>query len=179
LTQLRQRNLRRKLSLLYAILCPDNLPEEHQKIGDFIVTSHSLGTGSFATVHLAMDHQKHRQVACKIIKAKNGKEVSSLMKEVDILSAVQHVCISTCFQCAILICPWGQPNINRILAVEEHHRFLSDYLYIASCRSSLLCPDIFFFNCAPAATCSPTSRVTKKVKVDYVKARQSTSCINS
>lgn len=77
-----------------------------KKIGNFIVTSHSLGSGSFATVHLAMDCYKRRQVACKIIKAKSGKEVSSLMKEVDILTAVQH------------------PNINRILAVEEHHRFL-------------------------------------------------------
>ena len=40
-----------------------------------------------------MDWHKRRQVACKIIKAKSGKEVSSLMKEVDILTAVQHVCV--------------------------------------------------------------------------------------
>jgi hypothetical protein len=72
------------------------------------------------------------------------------------------------------MCPWGQPNINRILAVEEHHRFLFDYLCLVSCCSSLLWPDIFSFNCALAATYSPTSRVTKKVKVDYVKARQNT-----
>jgi serine/threonine-protein kinase Chk2 len=77
------------------MLCPDNLPEKHQKIGDFIVTSHCLGSGSFATVHLAMDREKHRQVACKIIKAKNGREVSCLMKEVHILAAVQHVLFST------------------------------------------------------------------------------------
>lgn len=68
-----------------------NVQRTYQKIGDFIVTSHSLGSGSFATVHLAMDRQRCRQVACKIIKAKNGKEISSLMKEVDILAAVQHV----------------------------------------------------------------------------------------
>ena len=76
----------------YAVgLSLDDIPEKHQKIGDFIVTSHSLGSGSFATVHLAMDCLEHRQVACKIIKAKHGKDVSSLMKEVDILTAVQHV----------------------------------------------------------------------------------------
>ncbi|KAH8998816.1 kinase-like protein [Lactarius hatsudake] len=85
-----------------------------KKIGNFIVTSHSLGSGSFATVHLAMDCHKRRQVACKIIKAKSGKEVSSLMKEVDILTAVQH------------------PNINRILAVEEHHRFLHIFLQLCT-----------------------------------------------
>ncbi|KAN0135652.1 meiosis-specific serine/threonine-protein kinase mek1 [Lactarius tabidus] len=85
-----------------------------KKIGNFLVTSHSLGSGSFATVHLAMDCHKRRQVACKIIKAKSGKEVSSLMKEVDILTAVQH------------------PNINRILAVEEHHRFLHIFLQLCT-----------------------------------------------
>jgi meiosis-specific serine/threonine-protein kinase MEK1 len=69
-----------------------NYPKKKtQRIGDFVVTSHSLGSGSFATVHLAMDRRRRRQVACKIIKAKNGKEVSSLFKEVDILTAVQHV----------------------------------------------------------------------------------------
>ena len=93
-----QRNLRRKLSFLYVMLCPDNPPEKHKKIGDFIVTSHSLGSGSFATVHLAMDCDKHRQVACKIIKAKNGREVSCLMKEVHILAAVQHVLVSAVFK---------------------------------------------------------------------------------
>ncbi|KAN0121657.1 meiosis-specific serine/threonine-protein kinase mek1 [Russula decolorans] len=85
-----------------------------KKIGDFVVTSHSLGSGSFATVHLAMDRGSCRQVACKIIKAKNGKEVSSLMKEVDILTAVHH------------------PNINRILAVEEDHRFLHIFLQLCT-----------------------------------------------
>ncbi len=67
-----------------------------------------------------------------------------------------------------------QPNINQILAVEEDHRFLFGYQCIVSRRSSLLWPDIFFFSCALAATYSPTSRVTKKVKADYVKARQNT-----
>ncbi|KAI0307670.1 kinase-like domain-containing protein [Multifurca ochricompacta] len=91
-----------------------------KKVGDYIVTSHSLGSGSFATVHLAMDFQQHRQVACKIIKVKSGKEVSSLMKEVDILTAVRH------------------PNINRILAVEEDHCFLFSHLLITSrCNSSV------------------------------------------
>ncbi|KAH9176843.1 kinase-like protein [Lactarius sanguifluus] len=100
--QLRRHSPRRKLSFLSF------------KIGNFIVTSHSLGSGSFATVHLAMDCHKRRQVACKIIKVKSGKEVSSLMKEVDILTAVQH------------------PNINRILAVEEHHRFLHIFLQLCT-----------------------------------------------
>ncbi|KAI0271432.1 kinase-like protein [Gloeopeniophorella convolvens] len=85
-----------------------------KKIGDFIVTSHSLGSGSFATVHLAMETRMRRQVACKIIKARTGKEVSSLMKEVDILAAVQH------------------PNINRILAMEEHNRFLHIFLQLCT-----------------------------------------------
>jgi serine/threonine protein kinase len=151
----------------------DNYPRKHQKIGDFVVTSHSLGSGSFATVHLAMDRRSCRQVACKIIKAKNGKEVSSLMKEVDILTAVQHVWVSIfpLFYAEITL---GQPNINRILAVEEDHRFLFGYLCLLSHRSSRAWPDISFFSYVPAAIYSPTSRVTKKVTADYVKARQNT-----
>ncbi|KAI9513077.1 kinase-like protein [Russula earlei] len=93
---------------------PAQKVEKHQRIGDFVVTSHSLGSGSFATVHLAMDRRKRRQVACKIIKAKSGKEISNLMKEVDILTAVQH------------------PNINRILAVEEDERFLHIFLQLCT-----------------------------------------------
>ncbi|KAH9982328.1 kinase-like protein, partial [Lactifluus volemus] len=95
---------------------PPTQPTEkkHQRVGDFIVTSHSLGCGSFATVHLAMDYRKRQQVACKIIKAKCGKEISSLMKEVDILTAVQH------------------PNINRILAVEEYQYFLHIFLQLCT-----------------------------------------------
>ena len=84
------------------MLCQNDIPNQRQKIGNFIVTSHSLGSGSFATVHLAMDCHKRRQVACKIIKAKSGKEVSSLMKEVDILTAVQHVCVPKNFIIVIL-----------------------------------------------------------------------------
>lgn len=86
-------NLHRKLGTHVFCCAPTNVPRKYQKIGDFIVTSHSLGSGSFATVHLAMDRKKCRQVACKIIKAKSGKEISVLMKEVDILTAVQHVCV--------------------------------------------------------------------------------------
>ncbi|KAI0068281.1 kinase-like protein [Artomyces pyxidatus] len=86
----------------------------HKKVGNYIVTSHSLGSGSFATVHLAMDDTQHRQVACKIIKAKNGKEVINLMKEVDILAAVHH------------------PNISRVLDVEETDRFLHIFLELCT-----------------------------------------------
>lgn len=41
----------------------------------------------------------------------------------------------------------GQPNINRILAVEEDHRFLSGYLCFVSHRSSRLARHIFLQLC--------------------------------
>lgn len=93
-----------KVEFYDVALFSDDIPEKHQKIGDFVVTSHSLGSGSFATVHLAMDRLEHRQVACKIIKAKHGKDVSSLMKEVDILTAVHHVWFS--------LFPVSHPNVS-------------------------------------------------------------------
>lgn len=62
-----------------------------QQIGRYTVTSQCLGTGSFATVHLALDSQKHRQVACKSIRTKKDHEVGQVMKEVRILMTLKHV----------------------------------------------------------------------------------------
>jgi serine/threonine protein kinase len=55
------------------------------------VTSQCLGTGSFATVHLALDPKKHRQVACKSIRTRKDSEVEQVMKEVKILMKLKHV----------------------------------------------------------------------------------------
>jgi meiosis-specific serine/threonine-protein kinase MEK1 len=62
-----------------------------QRIGRYIVTSHCLGTGSFATVNLAFDPSKHRQVACKSIKTKRDHEIAQVMREVRILMTLKHV----------------------------------------------------------------------------------------
>ena len=58
-----------------------------------MVTSHCLGTGSFATVHLGVDASKssYKQVACKIIKKKKDQKLDKLLKEVRILTGLNHV----------------------------------------------------------------------------------------
>ncbi|KAI0029624.1 kinase-like domain-containing protein, partial [Vararia minispora EC-137] len=59
--------------------------------GAYTILSHCLGTGGFATVHLAIDTANHRQVACKVIKSKNGRrDFGTLLKEVRILAKVRH-----------------------------------------------------------------------------------------
>ena len=60
-------------------------------IGKYSVTSHCLGSGSFATVHLAFDQVNHRQVACKAIKTKREHEVNKVHREVGILTGLDHV----------------------------------------------------------------------------------------
>ena len=70
---------------------PTSQPTVEKRIGRYVVMSHCLGTGSFASVHLAYDPINHRQVACKSIKAKRGHEVSQVMKEVQILMTLKHV----------------------------------------------------------------------------------------
>lgn len=73
--------------------CP-NLPQLTcfvQKIDRYLVTSHCLGSGSFATVHLAMDASAFKQVACKCIKRKSNDKVEKIRKEVDILLNISHV----------------------------------------------------------------------------------------
>ncbi|KAF9527775.1 kinase-like domain-containing protein [Crepidotus variabilis] len=87
---------------------PTPPPQPIQKeIGNYIVTSQCLGTGSFATVHLALDPANYRQVACKSIKTKRESEVNQVMKEVKILMTLKH------------------PNINEIYDTEEHKGFMS------------------------------------------------------
>ena len=62
-----------------------------KRIGGYIVTSQCLGTGSFAKVHLAVDPTRHRQVACKSIRADREYDVRQVRKEVRILMALRHV----------------------------------------------------------------------------------------
>ncbi|KAJ8509426.1 hypothetical protein ONZ45_g8397 [Pleurotus djamor] len=83
-------------------------------VGEYVITSHCLGSGSFATVHLAVDKQKHRQVACKTIKAKKGHELSQVWKEVRILLALDHA------------------NINRAYDVEHNGKFLHIFLQLCT-----------------------------------------------
>lgn len=62
-----------------------------QKIDRYVVTSHCLGSGSFATVHLAMDTTAFKQVACKCIKRRSSGKLDKIKKEVDILLNLSHV----------------------------------------------------------------------------------------
>ncbi|KAJ8083800.1 hypothetical protein PM082_002566 [Marasmius tenuissimus] len=62
-----------------------------KRIGNYTLTSQCLGTGSFATVHLAMDTAHHCQVACKSIRTKKEHELDQVSKEVTILLGLNHV----------------------------------------------------------------------------------------
>lgn len=56
-----------------------------------VVTSHCLGSGSYATVNLAIDTNKYRQVACKTIRTKTEDDMKKVQKEVQILMKLHHV----------------------------------------------------------------------------------------
>ncbi|EMD41943.1 hypothetical protein CERSUDRAFT_147367 [Gelatoporia subvermispora B] len=102
-----------------------------KRILNYVVTSHCLGSGSFATVHLAMDTSAYRQVACKSIKRKSRDTVDKVMKEVNILISLNH------------------PNINRVFAADHDPSFLHIFLelctggdlfsYIVGQKDSRLC----------------------------------------
>ncbi|KAG6862193.1 hypothetical protein C0995_004275 [Termitomyces sp. Mi166 len=77
----------------------------HKRIGDYIVTSQCLGSGSFATVHLALDPAKRRQVACKSIRTKREHDVGQVMKE---------------------------PNINEIYDTEVNKNFIHIFLQLCT-----------------------------------------------
>ncbi|KAF8078795.1 kinase-like domain-containing protein [Lyophyllum atratum] len=86
----------------------------HKKIGAYIVTPQCLGSGSFATVHLALDPAGRRQVACKSIRTKREHDVGQVMKEVRILMTIRH------------------PNINEIYDTEENKNFIHIFLQLCT-----------------------------------------------
>ncbi|KAF9456158.1 kinase-like domain-containing protein [Collybia nuda] len=90
------------------------LQPTEKNIGEYIVTSQCLGSGSFATVHLALDPIRHRQVACKSIRTRKDSEVEQVMKEVRILMALRH------------------PNINQIYDTEEGNTFIHIFLQLCT-----------------------------------------------
>ncbi|THH28296.1 hypothetical protein EUX98_g5893 [Antrodiella citrinella] len=89
---------------------------KEQSLGRWIVTSHSLGSGSFATVRLAMDTSQsvHRQVACKTIKRKQGDRRNTVVKEAQILGALNH------------------PNINRVYDVVSDSKHIHIFLELCT-----------------------------------------------
>lgn len=93
-----------------------------KRIGRYTVTSHCLGSGSFATVHLALDIAEHRQVACKMIRTRKEGEMSKVWKEVRILMALDHVsAVLVAFDVTHRMDPF-KPNINKVYDVEENGR---------------------------------------------------------
>ncbi|KAJ7042424.1 kinase-like protein [Mycena alexandri] len=96
----------------------DPTPPQHRtmSIGKYLVTSQKLGSGSFATVHLALDTSRttRRQVACKTIRKKKGCDMRQVFKEISILNGLQH------------------PNINRIYDTEEDDQFMFIFLQLCT-----------------------------------------------
>ncbi|OJA16249.1 hypothetical protein AZE42_00042 [Rhizopogon vesiculosus] len=84
-----------------------------QDLGRFLITSHCLGSGSYATVQLALDITGHQQAACKIIRRKEGSDLRKEMKEATLLMNLNH------------------PNINRVYAVDSDPEFL--YIILELC----------------------------------------------
>ncbi|KAJ7169702.1 kinase-like protein [Mycena filopes] len=95
---------------------PQQLAQRTMSIGKYLVTSQKLGSGSFATVHLALDTSRttRRQVACKTIRKKKGCDMRQVFKEISILNGLQH------------------PNINRIYDTEEDDQFMFIFLQLCT-----------------------------------------------
>ncbi|KAI9461750.1 kinase-like protein [Boletus coccyginus] len=89
-------------------------PHAFKDLGRYRITSHCLGTGSYASVHLALDTSAHRQVACKIIRRKGGNDLKKEMKEATLLTSLHH------------------PNINRVYAFDYDSQFLYIMLQLST-----------------------------------------------
>ncbi|KAG8904271.1 Meiosis-specific serine/threonine-protein kinase mek1 [Tulasnella sp. 403] len=74
---------------------PTKQPDvQYKALGHHLVSNQYLGTGSFGTVRLAIDKNRHRQVACKTIwtnpQAGHNATKAVVRKEIDILRTLHH-----------------------------------------------------------------------------------------
>ncbi|KAH6916894.1 kinase-like protein [Coprinopsis sp. MPI-PUGE-AT-0042] len=92
--------------------CPRAIAPKN--IGRYTIMPQSLGSGSFATVHLAYDPLSHKQVACKSIRTHREHDIRHVMKEVRILMTLKH------------------PNINEIYDTEESSKFVHIFLQLCT-----------------------------------------------
>ena len=69
-----------------------------------------------------MDTSASRQVACKTIKRKSKDKVDKVMKEVDILLSLDHVCAS--LSAVRYLTSSILPNINRVWAAKHDNSFV-------------------------------------------------------
>lgn len=144
------------------------------------MTSQCLGTGSFATVHLALDPAKHRQVACKTIRTKRDHEVGQVMKEVRILMTLKHVSPSSldARPSSLPLSPTSMRSTipkktkslcgpcSSCLARKLIHEVHIGSTAIFSCNSAL--EEIF----------SHTSHIPQKQGTGFARRKRSISCIN-
>ncbi|KAH0838163.1 kinase-like protein [Lanmaoa asiatica] len=100
-------------------------------LGRYRITSHCLGTGSYASVHLALDTSAHRQVACKIIRRKGGNDLKKEMKEATLLTSLHHVRVCT-RSIKLYRSIQSQPNINRVYAFDHDSQFLYIMLQLST-----------------------------------------------
>jgi meiosis-specific serine/threonine-protein kinase MEK1 len=91
----------------------------------YVLTSHCLGSGSFATVHLAVDTAAHRQVACKSIRTKKEGDLAKVMKEYTILMALHHVSrAAVTLSVKVANYELVQANINQVYDIQIDGKFL-------------------------------------------------------
>ncbi|GJJ09807.1 hypothetical protein Clacol_004031 [Clathrus columnatus] len=100
---------------------PSSVPVDKQ-VGNYTVTSLTLGSGSYATVNLAYTLKStissplmmYQQAACKMIKLGGRPQIDNLMREVELLRGLDH------------------PNINRVLDVVFSDDFINLFLELST-----------------------------------------------
>ncbi|KZS95789.1 kinase-like protein [Sistotremastrum niveocremeum HHB9708] len=99
----------------------DFLTSLAQVVGKYKIQSHCLGTGSFASVFLAIDSENYRQVACKTLNIRPHPKQSApeaekkkVLKEANLLKSLCH------------------PNINKVLEVAYEDSWIHIFLDLAT-----------------------------------------------
>ena len=101
----------------------DNPAQGSRSVENYIVLPHCLGRGSFAEVHLSMDPNMSRQVACKTVRvqskdktaarSKKKAPIDEVLREVKILMKLDHVS--------------NYPRMRSLTAFDQHSSMPAKY----------------------------------------------------
>lgn len=153
-----------------------------QRIGRYIITSQCLGSGSFATVHLAISTARQCQVACKSIRTKKEHELGQVAKEIQILMSLNHV--SHPFHVWLCLIDYlaSYSPISTAYTIAQKTETLCQYVLERAWESAFSWPYsavIFFCSCVQEATCSPISTTIRaEISATLISQRQNISCTN-
>lgn len=130
-------------------------------------------------MHLALDPENHRQVACKSIRTKKESEVGQVLKEVRILMTLKHVGYSFYFVCRALTFYSNSQTSMKFTIQKKTKNSCSSHFFCNLRRNAETFEQVIFsFSSVLEETSLHTLQTIPQQETEYAKQKQNISCTN-